>query len=75
MGDSVINGNLGSEAKYDVSFEDGQLVLSVRYDGQGIDGHVEIMLDAAHFVDLLADAIPGQVDDAVFAIIKAAILK
>lgn len=75
MGDSVVKGNLGSEAKYDISFEDGQLVLSVRYDGDGIDGHLEIMLDAAHFVDMLADAIPGTVDDAVFAIIKAAVLK
>ena len=75
MPDSILRGNLGSEASYGLTFENGQLVFSMVYDGDGVDGRLEIMLDPAYFLDQLAKAIPGQVDDAVIAMLKAAFLK
>lgn len=75
MRDPLIKGGIGSDADYDLSFEDGQLVFSLRYDGEGVDGEVRVYLDPSHFIDLMAKAIPGQVDDAVFALIKNAFLK
>lgn len=64
---------IGSEGKLKIEIKDGKLLLAVEYDGKGLDGTLGLALDPAYFVDLLAAAIPGQLDDAVLAILKAAL--
>ena len=64
---------IGSEVNYDVKFEEGKLKLVVKYDGKGADAEVALMLEGEYFLDKLAEAIPGQVDDMVIAALKGAL--
>lgn len=68
-------GELGPEAKYDVKLVDGKIVLVVMYDGAETDAELKVSLDAGMFVDKLAAVIPGQIDDAILAVLKQALLK
>lgn len=63
-----------SEMKLDIKFEEGKAKLIANYDGKGADAGVYIHLEAGYFLDKLAAAIPGQIDDQVIALLKAAIL-
>ena len=69
----LAGGELGSEAKWDLDLKGGKLVLSARYAGLGGGADVSVSLDANYFVDELAKKIPGQIDDAIFAVLKAAL--
>lgn len=71
----LVKGAVGSVGKYDVAFKEGKLVIEVDAEvGVGTAGLV-IKLDAVHVMDALSQAIPGALDDAVFAIIKNALVK
>lgn len=74
MEGELLQGNLGSVGKYDVAFKEGGLVAEVKADMGPANASVMIKLDAAKVIDALAAAIPGTVDDAVFGLIKAALL-
>lgn len=73
MDKSLIEGNLGKELNYELEFVDGELCFLFGYDGKGIDAGTYVKLEPEYFLDKLAEAIPGNVDDAVIAAIKAAI--
>lgn len=66
---TVSNGEL----KADVKFEKGKVVLSTVYDGKGADAKVEVSIESDYFLDKLAAAIPGQIDDTVIALLKGAL--
>ncbi len=74
MDKDIAQGGLGSVGKYDVAFKGGQLVLEC--DAAAVVGSVGVVVkvDAAKVLDALAAAIPGSIDDAVFSVIKAALL-
>lgn len=61
---------VGSETKLKVEVKNDKLVLGVVYDGGGVDGMLSISVDANYFLDKLAAAIPGQLDDSVINAIK-----
>ena len=63
------------EVAVDVAFKAGKVVLSSKYDGKGADVTLSLELESDYFLDKLAAAIPGQVDDAVIALIKGALAK
>jgi len=46
--------------------------LVIEYNGKG--GGANVNVNASYFLDLLAEAIPGEVDDAVINMLKAAFL-
>lgn len=60
---------LYSKGEFQISIEGGNVKLM--YDGKGMD--VSLVLEGEYFLDKLAEAIPGQVDDAVIELIKAAL--
>lgn len=64
---------IGPEVDLELKVEEGKVIVAVKYGGSGAEGKVEVALKAEYFLDKLAAAIPGQLDDAVIAAIKAAI--
>ena len=68
----LVEGELGSEAVYELKWEEGELKLTFGYDGKGIDAGVYVNLGGEYFLDKLAAAIPGELDDSVINLIKAA---
>ena len=65
--------DLGSEGKAKLVVENGKLSLVVAYDSKGLDGEVKVSVDSDYFIDEVAKKIPGQIDDAIFAILKASL--
>lgn len=64
---------LGAEGKVKLVVEGGKLKLVVEYDSKGMDGSVSMSVDSDYFIDELAAKIPGQIDDAIFAVLKSAL--
>lgn len=48
------------------------LKLTFGYDGKGVNAGVYVDIESDYFLDKLAKAIPGEVDDAVIGMLKAA---
>lgn len=61
---------IGTEGKVKLALVGGKLAITGAYDGQGADVTLTIAVEPEYFVDELAKIIPGQVDDAVFAVLK-----
>lgn len=72
--EDIVAGNLGEKVTYDLDFLDNKLVFNVRYTGPGVGGGVSLNIDPNELLDKLAVIIPGQVDDAIIAALKAAFL-
>ena len=64
---------VSKESNVKISFKDAKIVVTFGYEGNGGGATVEAHVDADYFLDELAKAIPGQVDDAVIAVVKMAI--
>lgn len=71
----IVEGQVGTHGDYDLELVEGKLKLVAKYAVPGIGGQMVMELDGAYFIDKLAALIPGSVDDAVFAVLKAAFLK
>lgn len=76
MDQEIVQGDIGSVGKYDVEFKEGKLVAEI--DAGAGDGLVTaglvVKLDAGKVLDAIAKAIPGTIDDAVFGLMKAALI-
>lgn len=73
MEQSIVNKELGSEGSLQLDLKAGKLVLEVKYDGAGVDGSIKVEVSADYFLDKLKEKIPGQVDDTIIEILKAAL--
>lgn len=69
----LINKQISPEAKGKVEIKEGKIQLSAVLDTGGVDANLSISVDADFFIDALAAKIPGQIDDAIFAVLKTAI--
>ena len=69
----LIDKEIGAEGGVKLSIVEGKIKLEVMYDGKGVDGSIAVMLEAGYFMDKLKDVIPGEIDDAVIEVIKAAL--
>lgn len=57
-----------------VTFVNGKLVAAVNYvNPVGVSASVNLSVDSDQVLDAIALAIPGKIDDAVIALIKAAL--
>lgn len=65
-----LNVDLGKEVDFEIKLDEGKVKLTFGADTKGVDAGVYVDLDPAYFLDKLADAIPGEVDDAVFEALK-----
>lgn len=73
MEKKIVEMPVGKESELELEFKDGKLRLVFAYDGKGVDAGVYADLDPEYFLDKLADAIPGDIDDAVIAMLKGAL--
>lgn len=69
----VINKPIGTEGSVKVDVVGGKIVLNAGLDTSGVDVGAKIVVEVDYFLDLLAAKIPGQLDDAVIAIMKSAL--
>lgn len=64
-----MNQDLYKKGEINIALENGKLVLFL--DTKGADVRVDV--DPDYFLDKLAEAIPGDIDDQVFMLLKAAL--
>ena len=60
------------EGQLELKIEDGKVKLVVSYDGQQADAKLEVALSVEEYLDMLKDAIPGDIDDTIIDLIKVA---
>lgn len=64
---------LSKELKLEIDVKEGKLLVMLAQEGaQGgakLEGHISIDM----LIDKLAEKIPGQIDDAIFAVLKQAL--
>ena len=73
MDKDILEGNIGNVGQYDVEFKGGKLVGKVMAERSGMSAAIELSVDSDVILDAIAKAIPGQIDDAVIGLIKAAL--
>ena len=64
---------LSKELDFEFKFKDGNVVLIVSYEGKGFKSSFANELKSEYFLDKLAEAIPGTLDDMVIEGLKQAI--
>lgn len=69
----ILNKQISPEAKALVEITEGKLKLSAALDTSGVDANVAVAVEVDYFIDELAKKIPGQIDDAIFAVLKTAL--
>lgn len=75
MEKDIVEGNLGQIGHYDVEFKGGKLVAKVdAAHPVGVTAGVHIEIGAGAVIDAIAKAIPGQIDDAILGVLKAALV-
>lgn len=60
------------EGNLTIKIEDGKVMMVIAYDGQQADANLTVSLEVDQYLDMLAEAIPGEIDDAVIALLKGA---
>ena len=60
------------EGSLNLKFEEGKMKFEVKYDGKQADAALVIELDSGAYLDMLKEAIPGELDDTVIELLKAA---
>jgi hypothetical protein len=69
----IANEQLSKEANANIQLVGGNIVLAAKLDTSGLDVELKATLNGDYFIDLLAAAIPGQIDDVVLGMLKSAI--
>lgn len=64
---------ISSEAKVDIKLANGKFYLIGGYDGVDLDAKLELGLEVDILIDKLKQKIPGQIDDAILEVLKAAL--
>lgn len=68
----LVKEEFSKEADLEMKFEDGVIKLKAGYGGKGLEGGVFANVKADYFLDKLAEAIPGEIDDKLFEMLKVA---
>lgn len=66
---------IGSEGKMIAELKKGKLTINVYHDHKSGVLSFAVEQDAAYFLDKLAAAVPGALDDVVIAMVKDAVAK
>ena len=73
MEKDIVEGKLGSVGEYDLEFKEGKLKFILKAGHSGVNGVIGIEVDSDAVLDAIAKANPSQIDDAILAVIKAAL--
>ena len=63
---------IGKEIDLDLKLEEGKFVLTLKYQGTGLESELVNKFTASYFLDKLAKAIPGELDDQIINGLKKA---
>jgi hypothetical protein len=69
----MISEQISKEAKVDILFENGNVVLKGILDTKGVDVELALKVESDYFLDKLAAAIPGELDDKLIGMLKLAL--
>ncbi len=69
----LVGGALGSVGKYDVAFKEGSLVIEVDANVAVGSAGLVVKVGAKSVLDAISKAIPGQIDDAIIALLEKAL--
>lgn len=69
----IVKHEIGSEAFVTVEITGGDIIVKATLDSSGLGATVSAKLNGDYFIDKLAEKIPGQIDDAVLGVLKAAL--
>lgn len=69
----ILDKQIGAEAHVKVAFSKGKISLVGSDEMKGVGVHLGVDVSADYFLDQLAAAIPGQIDDAIIGVLKAAL--
>ena len=61
------------EGELSLKIEDGKVKVIVSYDGKQADAKLEVSLGVDEYLDMLKEAIPGEIDDKVIDLLKMAL--
>lgn len=70
-----IEKELSKEVDLKFSVENGKVGIIAGYAGKGGGAELKVYVSAEYFLDKLAEAIPGQIDDVIIAALKSALIK
>lgn len=73
MEKDILDGKIGEVGAYDLEFKSGKLSFKVGVSVKGATASVAVELEADALLDAIAAKIPGQIDDAVLGLLKAAL--
>lgn len=74
MEKDILDGKIGEVGAYDLEFKGGFLQFKLGINpGYGVEVDLVAKISSDSLMDALAKAIPGQVDDAFFAVVKTAL--
>jgi len=69
----LVKKQISPESEIAVTIQDGKLALMGSLDTEGMDVQLSVSVGIDYLIDELAKKIPGQIDDAIFAILKASL--
>lgn len=73
----LVSGPIGNVGSYDLAVKESKLSfkLDAKVAGDAVEAGIVVSVSIVAVIDAIAKAIPGQVDDAIFAVLKAALAK
>lgn len=60
----------GKEHEVDIEIKDGKIAVVAKHEGSGGGADLKVYVKVDYLFDKIAEKIPGQVDDTIFALIK-----
>ena len=66
---------ISKEVDLKFSTEGGKVGIITCYEGKGGGAELKVYVSAEYFLNKLAEAIPGQIDDVIIAALKSALIK
>ena len=70
-----IGKEISNEVNLKFSIENGKIGIVTGYEGKGGGAELKVFVSAEYFLDKLAEAIPGQIDDLIIDALKSALIK
>lgn len=72
MNKELFTKEIGTEANVSIKLDEGKVKIILGYDGKGADAGMYVDLEVDYFLNLLKEAIPGQIDDLVIDMLASA---
>lgn len=73
MEKDLVDGTLGGFGSYDLEFKGGKLSFKLGVAKSGASASLLVEVEADAVLDLIAAKVPGQIDDALLGLLKAAL--